>query len=98
MYSNDETKQYRFELSCCNCGSTVTIFAKENEISIHKCERCGHREYVVRVVNSNVSIAKKNYLKKRRKITKFIVSFLFSGSRHGNENGQMNVVRDTKRK
>lgn len=53
METNAEqpSKLFRFELECCKCGRTSTVFTRENDISIVTCERCGWRNYNVKVVN-----------------------------------------------
>lgn len=43
-------KVYRFELKCCKCSRSNTIFAKENDISIEACKSCGYRDYSIKMV------------------------------------------------
>lgn len=49
--ATDTSKVYRFEIECCKCGQSSTVFAKKNEISIVSCEGCKSRDYRVKMVN-----------------------------------------------
>lgn len=72
----ERERLFRFEIQCCECGRSKTIFDTENEVSIEKCEACGCRHYNVKMVTyktMKIRSHRKTNLKSKKKFNPFLL-------------------------